>query len=208
MLIISGCWLLLSMRNPIKGLLPFPLSSVHMSTNTQPSPEWLQDRLQSLLNSPYIHFNQPKLPHIRMGHGPVDLFTTRFNNWFTSDATGVVAGSTVDKAGLKDALLALQRKWDNDSATFTPSTSAQEGSVRRLLASLSLSDAGSPSWRRASSSRRRGRSSLRTSPPLRREYRCAWVCVVCSSVSSVSEEGGSQRISTLTLDGDASLFTN
>ncbi|KAI0728436.1 hypothetical protein C8Q72DRAFT_834712 [Fomitopsis betulina] len=146
-----------------------------MSTNTQPSPEWLQDRLQSLLNSPYIHFNQPKLPHIRMGHGPVDLFTTRFNNWFTSDATGVVAGSTVDKAGLKDALLALQRKWDNDSATFTPSTSAQEGSLATRF-EFTPTGAQQPADVTAS--------------------------------ASVSEEGGSQRISTLTLDGDASLFTN
>ena len=124
---------------PPSVLSPSALLSANMSTDAQSSPapagspEWLQDKLQTLMNSPYIHFNQPKLPHIRMGHGPVDLFSTRFNNWFTSDATGVVAGNTVDKAGLKEALLALQRKWNNDTAKFTPETNAQAGSVRLLL---------------------------------------------------------------------------
>lgn len=151
--LIKSLLILTALHNPPcpPSLLPSTpsaiLSSASMSTDAQPttapavSPEWLQDRLQTLLNSPYIHFDQPKLPHLRMGHGPVDLFSTRFNNWFTSDATGVVAGSTVDKAGLKDALLALQRKWNSDTAKFTPSTSAQEGSVRHLLTcSQSLSD--------------------------------------------------------------------
>ncbi|EPS99318.1 hypothetical protein FOMPIDRAFT_143163 [Fomitopsis schrenkii] len=152
-----------------------------MSTDAQPttapavSPEWLQDRLQTLLNSPYIHFDQPKLPHLRMGHGPVDLFSTRFNNWFTSDATGVVAGSTVDKAGLKDALLALQRKWNSDTAKFTPSTSAQEGS---LVTRCEFTPMG------------------------------AQQPADITASASVRHEGGSDRISTLSLDGDASLFTN
>jgi len=140
---------------------------------TAVSSEWLQEKLQTLMNSPYIHFNQPKLPGLRMGHGPVDLFSTRFNNWFTSDATGVVAGNEVDKDGLKQALLALQKKWNNDSATFTPSAGAQEG----LLATrVEFTPAGSEQAADVTAS------------------------------ASVRQEGGSERISTLSLDGDASLF--
>lgn len=73
-----------------------------------------------LLASPYIHFNHPKFPgmHIRMGPGPIDVFSTRFANMFTQEATGVVGGKEVDKAGLKEALLALQRKWNPDTAKF------------------------------------------------------------------------------------------
>lgn len=167
---------------------PSTFLSANMSTDaTQPStavsPEWLQDRLQTLLNSPYIHFNQPKLPHIRMGHGPVDLFSTRFNNWFTNDATGVVAGNTVDKAGLKEALLALQRKWNNDTARFTPATSVQEGSVCLLVCAPNYYLTPClRSWLRAASSPRSGRSSRRTSLPLPREYHeIRWQHMTCSS---------------------------
>ncbi|KAH9830530.1 uncharacterized protein C8Q71DRAFT_786274 [Rhodofomes roseus] len=140
---------------------------------TAVSSEWLQEKLQTLMNSPYIHFNQPKLPGLRMGHGPVDLFSTRFNNWFTGDATGVVAGNQVDKAGLKDALLALQKKWNNDSAKFTPSAGAQEGS---LATRVEFTPTGADQAADVTAS------------------------------ASVRQEGGTERISTLTLDGDSSLF--
>ena len=104
---------------------------------TPATPEFLQDRLSSLLSAPHIHFNKP--PHggplggLRMGPGPVDVFSTRFTNYFTRDATGVVAGNAVDRAALKDALLALQRRWNPDSATFVPEAAAAEGGqVSRL----------------------------------------------------------------------------
>ena len=103
-----------------------------MSDSTQPelapsSLDFLQDRLSTLLASPHIHFKQPPLLHgIRMGPGPVDLFSTRFMNFFTHDATGVVAGKQVDKDGLKDALLALQKKWSAEGASFH----AQESSLK------------------------------------------------------------------------------
>lgn len=80
------------------------------------TPEWLSNQLTSLLASPYIHFNQPKLPglHLRMGPGPIDLFSTRFANMFTKDATGTLGGNEVDRDGLKNGLLALQKKWNRD----------------------------------------------------------------------------------------------
>lgn len=52
---------------------------------------------------------------------------------FTDNATGTVAGRQVDKAGLKDALLALQKKWHPDSAKFTIHEPAHSDQVRRLF---------------------------------------------------------------------------
>ncbi|KAJ3481783.1 hypothetical protein NLI96_g7423 [Meripilus lineatus] len=88
--------------------------------------EWLAQNLSSLLSSPYIHFPKPPagLPGLRLGHGPIDLFSTRFTNLFSDEAKGTVDGQEVDKAGLKDALLAIQRTWNADSANVTPSASA------------------------------------------------------------------------------------
>ncbi|KZT65502.1 hypothetical protein DAEQUDRAFT_740593 [Daedalea quercina L-15889] len=140
---------------------------------TAVSSEWLQEKLQLLMNSPYIHFSHPNLHGIRMGHGPVDLFSTRFNNMFTSDATGVVAGNQVDKEGLKQALLALQRKWNNDTVKFSPSAGAQEGSLATNF-QFTPTGASQPADVTAS--------------------------------ASVRQDGGTERIDTLTLDGDASLF--
>ncbi|EJF67510.1 hypothetical protein BD309DRAFT_965632 [Dichomitus squalens] len=97
------------------------------------SPDFVQEKLTTLLNSPYIHFNQPPQLHgIRLGHGPVDLFSTRFNNYFTSDATGIVAGKEVDKEGLKTALLALQKRWNPDSANFVSQSDASKPTTKFL----------------------------------------------------------------------------
>ncbi|RDX43178.1 hypothetical protein OH76DRAFT_1488069 [Lentinus brumalis] len=102
-----------------------------MSDLSPSSPEFLQDRLSTLLASPHIHFNKPPaLLNIRMGPGPVDVFSTRFANWFTHDATGVVNGKQVDKEGLKEALLALQKKWHPDSANFVGQDSSSKPAIK------------------------------------------------------------------------------
>ncbi|KAH8084358.1 hypothetical protein BXZ70DRAFT_900445 [Cristinia sonorae] len=90
-----------------------------MSSN-QISPAFLQESLSSILSSPHISFPKPPagLPNIRLGHGPVDLFSTRFANTFASDAKGVVAGKEVDRDALKAALLALQKRWQEDTVKF------------------------------------------------------------------------------------------
>lgn len=113
-------------------VVPPPLSThtsslayIHSQAYTQPSslsmttptPQWLQERLTTLLSSP--HISMPShIGGIRLGHGPIDLFSTRYTNMFTSDAVGIVAGQEVDKEGLKQALLALQKKWDPESTNF------------------------------------------------------------------------------------------
>ena len=107
------------------------------SATPQPAPpQFLQDRLSTLLASPYIHFKKPTsgpLLGLRMGPGPVDLFSTRFANFFTHAATGVVAGTEVDRDGLKDALLALQRRWDPNSASFSSVGAVGDAQVRYTL---------------------------------------------------------------------------
>ena len=99
-----------------------------MSTDAQPgSSEWLSAQLTTLLNSPYIHFTQPKIPglQLRMGPGPIDLFSTRFANMFTKEATGVLAGQEVDRDGLKSGLLALQKRWTKDNVQITDAQAAE-----------------------------------------------------------------------------------
>ncbi|OCH87551.1 hypothetical protein OBBRIDRAFT_796089 [Obba rivulosa] len=147
-------------------------------TMSTPSPDWLQSQLSTLLASPYIHFNKPTagpLAGLRMGPGPIDLFSTRFANMFTADATGTVAGQAVDRDGLKDALLALQKRWSPDSATFTDEQ-PQEGQDAATQFTFTPKDADSQ--------------------------------VQVTAAATVREEGGATRISSLSLDGDESLFAN
>ncbi|KAI0686833.1 hypothetical protein BC835DRAFT_1378451 [Cytidiella melzeri] len=121
---------------PCVNTLPLLAQSGSRSINTcslteamadQPTPEWLQQRLSELLASPYIHFTQPKVPglHLRMGPGPIDLFSTRFTNMFTQDAKGTVNGQEMDKAALKEHLLKLQKRYNKDSLNCTPQCSEE-----------------------------------------------------------------------------------
>ncbi|OSD01104.1 hypothetical protein PYCCODRAFT_545636 [Trametes coccinea BRFM310] len=140
------------------------------------TPEFLQERLAALLASPHIHFPNPPPPAlrgIRMGHGPVDLFSTRFANWFAQDVRGVVGGREVDREGLKEALLALQRKWDGGSARFVPREGAEKPATKLL-------------WTQ------RGTGNQ----------------AEIQAAAEFKEEGGTPRISHLTLDGDPSLFSS
>jgi len=140
--------------------------------------EWLQKKLGDILSSP--HISLPKAPlGMRMGHGPIDLFSTRILNNFTEDADGVVAGQKVDMAGLKAALLAIQRKWQQDTVKFVSTTPVGTNDAKgdKLVAT-------SFTWtpRNASST------------------------ADVAATASVRVEGGPPRISSLTLDGDAELF--
>lgn len=118
--------------NTLSNLLSSSSFTTMSSDDTAPqlSPTFLQDALTSILNSPHISFPKPPhgLPNIRLGHGPIDLFSTRFTNVFAENATGEIAGTQVDKEGLKNALLALQKVWDGDSATFEAQSVSAAGS--------------------------------------------------------------------------------
>ncbi|KAI0095059.1 hypothetical protein BDY19DRAFT_916059 [Irpex rosettiformis] len=110
----------------------------------QPTTEWLQDRLSELLASPHIHFTQPNLPglHLRMGPGPIDLFSTRYMNMFTQEATGTVNGQAVDKDELKENLLKLQKKYNKDSLKCVPQSSEGTGQLATKMA-WTVKDTGS-----------------------------------------------------------------
>lgn len=84
------------------------MSAVQLSSN-----HWLADHLCDLLASP--HISLPSRGGLFLGPGPVDLFTTRFNNCFAPDATGEVGGHEVDREGLKEALLMLQQHWNSEN---------------------------------------------------------------------------------------------
>lgn len=60
--------------------------------------QWLADELAALLSAP--HALAP------------ELFNTRFNAIFMRHARGLVGGREVDREGLKQSLLALQKNWD------------------------------------------------------------------------------------------------
>ncbi|KIJ36308.1 hypothetical protein M422DRAFT_34279 [Sphaerobolus stellatus SS14] len=76
---------------------------------------WLQSAISELLISPYIHFRAPAAIGIRLGPGPIDVFSTRFNNDFTPNR--------VDREELKQRLLGLQQHYSPDTVTFeTPAT--------------------------------------------------------------------------------------
>lgn len=52
-----------------------------------------------------------------MAPGPVDLFSTKFNQMFMPDARGFVGGQEVDRDQLKETLLGLQRRWNAAEAS-------------------------------------------------------------------------------------------
>ncbi|KIP10164.1 hypothetical protein PHLGIDRAFT_34090 [Phlebiopsis gigantea 11061_1 CR5-6] len=139
------------------------------------SPEWLSTQLTTLLASPHIHFTQPSLPglKLRMGPGPIDVFSTRFANMCTKDVTGVLGGNEVDKEGLKEGLLALQKKWSADGMQVE---SAQAPDGFQVATNMFFTPKDAESQAKISVS------------------------------ASMREEGGLQRISLLSLDGDPSLF--
>ena len=49
-----------------------------------------------------------------MGPGPVDMFTVRFNQFFMPEAHGTICGHSVDREGLKQSLLNLQKRWNSE----------------------------------------------------------------------------------------------
>ena len=94
-----------------------------MTTHTQPSDNatWFSNTIKEQLESPYIHFNQPSIPGLRLGHGPVDLFSTKYSNNFGKEATGTINEEKVDHGELKNKLLAVQSHFNPATAQFTPS---------------------------------------------------------------------------------------
>ncbi|KAI0652781.1 hypothetical protein C8Q79DRAFT_120360 [Trametes meyenii] len=189
----------LSLQCPLPLILPARAMSTTGPASPAPTtPAFLQEKLSTLLASPHIHFNHPpRLGGLRLGPGPVDLFSTRFANFFTPDATGVVAGKPVDHEGLKSALLALQKRWDPQTANFVAPDGGESASAKVRNSGVR------PCLGRA-------RTDYVLSQPTTKflwTQKQAGQKAEVTAAAEVKEEGGAHRIHHLTLDGDESLFS-
>ncbi|KAF9652050.1 hypothetical protein BDM02DRAFT_360015 [Thelephora ganbajun] len=79
---------------------------------------WLSKEISQIIVSPHISFPKPPGSLLRMGPGPVDLFSTRFNNTFAFDVKATVAGKNVSRDELKERLLGLQKHWKAEEVNF------------------------------------------------------------------------------------------
>ena len=81
--------------------------------------DWLSKEISQIISSPHISFPKPAAPlPFKMGPGPVDLFSTRFNNTFAYDVQATVTGEEVSREGLKAKLLGLQKHWSAGEIQF------------------------------------------------------------------------------------------
>lgn len=97
--------------------------------------DWLSKEISQIISSPHISFPKPTGPlPFKMGPGPVDLFSTRFNNTFASDVKATVAGKEVSREELKAKLLSLQKYWNAEEVRF------QDESAGPVRPCCSLSD--------------------------------------------------------------------
>lgn len=71
-----------------------------------------------------------------MGPGPIDVFSTKFANMFTKDATGVLNGKEVDREGLKEGLLKLQKVYNKDTVQFAPHQAGEGHGVRCVISGM------------------------------------------------------------------------
>jgi len=80
---------------------------------------WFKESIASLLSAPGP-LHMPKLPHgIGGGHGPIDVFSTRFANLFADDVDATVDGERLDKAALKDRIVAIKKEYNPSTASFS-----------------------------------------------------------------------------------------
>jgi hypothetical protein len=92
------------------------------------SAHWLSKELSTLLASPHISF--PKT-QIHLGPGPIDLFSTNFNNLFVPDVEATVDGKKVSRDELKQKLLNLQKHWKPEEVKFQDEPTSFPVSPRR-----------------------------------------------------------------------------
>lgn len=82
-----------------------------------PAPEsrsaWLADHLEQLMAAPHVHLPEEGA---LLAPGPVDMFSSRFNEMFMPDAHGYLGADHVDRQQLKECLLGLQRRWNEQTA--------------------------------------------------------------------------------------------
>ena len=97
--------------------------------------DWLPTELSKLFNSPHISFPKPPTG-IHVGPGPVDLFSTNFNNIFAPDVEATVEGQNVSRDELKQKLLNLQKSWKPEEVEFRDSSVRCRRFARRRRESI------------------------------------------------------------------------
>ncbi|OCH92500.1 hypothetical protein OBBRIDRAFT_791253 [Obba rivulosa] len=140
----------------------------------------LAESLCELMASP--HIVETSVAHGAFGElsGPIDLFSTHFEDMFMQDARGVIAGHPVDREGLKDGLLALQKRWNTQNVKINDDPERVSGSLLQvhglLLTELEWTPSGSGTPE------------------------------VVEAEASISHENGVRRIHVLALQGNRALF--
>jgi len=119
-----------------------------------------------------------------MGPGPVDLFSTKFNNAFAHDVKAFVVGKEVSREELKAKLLGLQKHWNAEEVKF------QDGSAGPRSEAVAYLPSGES-------------ISMSAEWVLSRLFS---IFIGDLSISRTEEEGGRRRIKRFSLDGDFSLF--
>ena len=84
-----------------------------LSPAPQSRSAWLADHMEQLMASPHIHLSESGA---MLAPGPVDMFSTRFDEMFMPDAHGYIGTDRVDRHQLKECLLGLQRRWNVQTA--------------------------------------------------------------------------------------------
>ncbi|KAI0633294.1 hypothetical protein C8Q77DRAFT_1217740 [Trametes polyzona] len=140
------------------------------------SNHWLSDCLCDLMASP--HVSMPPLGGMHLGPGPVDVFTTRFDQYFWHDARGTFCGRPVDREGLKAGLLALQKRWNPEAVKVM-----EEPALHGLPLGHNIL-ATEVEW----------------TPP------GSAMPEVVHAEASVGEEGGREQIRFLKMEGNSALF--
>lgn len=84
----------------------------HTHSHPNAESQWLAHSLSLLLAAPHITLPDEGSEEARLGPGPVDVFTIRFNEMFMPEARGFVGGHAVDREELRKTLVGLQRRWN------------------------------------------------------------------------------------------------
>lgn len=125
------------------------------------SDNWFTSKFSELMASSHISFPTPP-PNIHLGPGPIDVFSTKFDDLYPDDVEAAVDGEVVSKDDLKQKLLNLKKRWDPEQVEFQDECAT----VRRHFVSLLSTDlrlltrpCAAPGFlrRRRHSSRRTGR---------------------------------------------------
>ncbi|KAI0823326.1 hypothetical protein BC628DRAFT_525389 [Trametes gibbosa] len=143
---------------------------------TASSNHWLSDCLCDLMASP--HVPMPRHGGMHLGHGPVDVFTTRFNQYFGQEARGTLCGHAVDREGLKAGLLALQKRWNPEAVKVMEEPGTHDSHLGHHMMSTEVE------WTPQGSA----------------------MPEVVVAEASVGEENGHQQIRFLKLEGNSALF--